>query len=125
MIKRVLFLDDDEDLRASVEDVLHARYETACTVFGTYEELVKAGTSVLDHDLAILDINLGPGVPSGIDAYQWLRQLGFRGRVLFLTGHARSHPEVAKARDLEDAQIAQKPMELEELDQVFAENAPQ
>jgi DNA-binding response OmpR family regulator len=121
MVKRVIVLDDDEDLRATLEDIVVTRYDAECVAHGTYDELVQAGPEALSCDLAILDINLGPGVPSGIDAYQWLRRLGFKGRILFLTGHAQSHPEVAKAHSLKDVQVAQKPMGLEALDRVVLE----
>jgi DNA-binding NarL/FixJ family response regulator len=125
MVKRVVLLDDDEDLRASLEEVVALRYEAECQAHATYEQLVASGMEALHCDLAILDINLGAGVPSGIDAYQWLRQRGFRGRILFLTGHAQSHPEVAKAHQLKDVQVAQKPIGLAALDRVFSENQVQ
>ena len=61
--------------------------------------------------LALLDINLGAGVPSGLDAYRWLKDNGFPGRTVFLTGHARSHPLVREARELTHVQVLSKPIE--------------
>jgi DNA-binding response OmpR family regulator len=61
-------------------------------------------------DLAILDINLGAGSPSGLAGYRWLREHEFAGRVVFLTGHARSHPLVAEASEIGDAVVYEKPM---------------
>ena len=42
---------------------------------------------------------------SGLDAYRWLRQFGFRGEVVFLTGHAAHHPLVEQARALGKAKV--------------------
>jgi hypothetical protein len=36
--------------------------------------------------------------PAGVDAYGWLQEHGFSGPVVFLTGHARSHPWVRRAQ---------------------------
>jgi FixJ family two-component response regulator len=65
--------------------------------------------------LAILDINLGEGQPSGLDAYHWLRESGFEGKIVFLTGHARSHPLVSQARQAGKVVILEKPTTMERL----------
>jgi hypothetical protein len=49
--------------------------------------MVELAPKVLNCTLAILDVNLGAGNPSGVDAYRWLKQERFVGRVVFLTGH--------------------------------------
>jgi DNA-binding NtrC family response regulator len=113
--RRVLFLDDDQDLR-----------EVFTELMGTLGVAVTAVASVpeLEHvvngddgafDLAILDINLGPDAPSGIAAYRWLKEHHFRGRTVFLTGHAHSHPLVSEALRLGDASVHAKPMSVAEL----------
>jgi len=110
MAKHVLFLDDDGDLRDIVVHVLES-LDVACDAVGTVEEMKKR----MDHrpdgfDLAILDINLGPGRESGVDAYKWLRSHGYAGRIAFLTGHGRSHPLVADALRAGDATVHDKPV---------------
>ena len=52
---------------------------------------------MLQSRVAILDINLGPNVPDGVDAFNWLMDHGFQGKILFFTGHARTNPLVAQA----------------------------
>lgn len=110
MAKRVLFLDDDGDLREIVAELLGA-LGVACTAVGTVSQMQSAFREA-NHvfDLAILDINLGDAQPSGVDAYRWLRQHGFAGRIAFLTGHARSHPLVAEAIRTGDATVYDKPI---------------
>jgi DNA-binding NtrC family response regulator len=112
---RVLLLDDDQDLREVFVDLM-AGVGVAVETVASLDEL----QSVMSNghgkfDLAILDINLGPDVPSGIDAYRWLKAHKFPGRVVFLTGHARSHPLVSEALRLGDARVYDKPISFEEL----------
>jgi FixJ family two-component response regulator len=111
----VLFLDDDEDLRDTFTDLVRTVFARDCYGLGSCRELVALGDRALACGLAILDINLGPEVPSGLDAYGWLRRHGFSGRIVFLTGHANSHPLVVEASHLGDAEVIPKPVSFETL----------
>ena len=65
-------------------------------------------------------------VPSGLDAYLWLRKHGFHGRIVFLTGHAGSHPLVVEASRLGDADVVAKPISAEVLRSLLeVSHAPQ
>jgi FixJ family two-component response regulator len=110
-VERVLVLEDDEDLRTLLCELLVASGAKACVSVGSVEAMVQQKDQVLGCELALLDVNLGAGVPSGLDAYHWLRENGFGGRIVFLTGHARSHPLVRKAYDLTQARILSKPVD--------------
>jgi FixJ family two-component response regulator len=77
-------------------------------------ELESQKSDVLGAAIAILDINLGPNEPNGIDAYRWLMTNGFNGKILFLTGHARSSPLVAESTAL-GAEVMEKPVETAKL----------
>ena len=107
----VLFVEDDDDLRESCVELIIVVLERQCVGVGSYKELVALGNDVLGCDAAILDINLGPCQPSGIDAYKWLRNTGYRGRIVFLTGHASTHPLVVDATRIGDAEIFSKPID--------------
>jgi DNA-binding NtrC family response regulator len=116
----VLILDDDEDLR----DVLGTTVEE---VFGwtwlgvsSVGAMIELGTRALTSDLAILDINLGLDQPSGLDALSWLGEHHYRGRIVFLTGHAASHPLVDKAQREQLASIYQKPLSIGELGRLLS-----
>lgn len=126
----VLFLDDDEDLRATFTDLVRTIFERECHGCGSEFDMIALGDRALHCGVAILDINLGPEAPSGIDSYGWLRKHGFHGRIVFLTGHAASHPLVVAARRLGDAEVVSKPVNLVALttlldDQRPAAHAPQ
>jgi DNA-binding response OmpR family regulator len=106
-------LDDDIDLLEILSELLQER-GCRCLLARSVEEL-KALPEVLTADVAVLDINLGSGQPSGIDAYDWLLSQDFAGRLLFLTGHAHAHPLVARAERLNRATVLDKPLDGEVL----------
>ena len=64
----VLFVEDDDDLRESCVELVTIVLERRCVGVGSYKQLVALGNEVLACTAAILDINLGPSQPSGIDA---------------------------------------------------------
>ena len=103
-------LDDDVDLLEILAELLQER-GCRCLLAHSLDELKALGPEVLAADVAILDINLGAGQPSGIDAYDWLLSQNFVGRLLFLTGHAHSHPLVARAERLNRAIVLDKPLD--------------
>jgi FixJ family two-component response regulator len=103
-------LDDDADLLEILAELLEER-GCRCLIAHSLGELKALGPEVLAADVVVLDINLGSGQPSGIDAYDWLVSEQFRGRILFLTGHAHAHPLVARAERLQRAQVLDKPLD--------------
>jgi FixJ family two-component response regulator len=90
---------------------------------GSYEELVALGEEALKYRGAILDVNLGPGRRSGIDASAWLRQKGYTGRIAFLTGHARDHPLVVEAHRLDNVETFTKPIDPDQVRSLVEEKA--
>ena len=103
-------LDDDTDLLDILAELLQER-DCHCLLAHSLAELKALGPALLAADVAVLDINLGSGQPSGIDAYDWLLSQSFAGRLLFLTGHAHSHPLVARAERLNRASVLAKPLD--------------
>ena len=106
----VLYVEDNDDLRELVVELVTAVLKHRCVGVGSYEELVGLGDEALGCSIAILDINLGPNRRSGIDAYTWLRDNGYPGRIVFLTGHANTHPLVVQAQRIGHAEIFSKPI---------------
>jgi FixJ family two-component response regulator len=107
----VLFLDDNDELREIVVELVASISERLCLGLRSFHELQQNRDLVLGCELAILDINLGPGEPSGLDAYGWLVAERFNGRIVFLTGHAKSDPLVERAYRLHNARVFQKPLD--------------
>lgn len=111
----VLYVEDNDDLRELVVELVTVVLQRRCVGVGSYEELVGLGEEALGCRVAILDINLGPNRRSGIDAYTWLRDNGYTGRIVFLTGHASTHPLVVEAQRIGDAEIFSKPIDPDRL----------
>ncbi len=113
-MRRILLLEDDDDLRASLRELIEL-LGAECLAVGSVDELKLNESAVLGCDVALLDINLGRGVASGIDGYRWLGTRSFKGAMVFLTGHARTHPLVEEAHRMAGVQVLEKPVNLDVL----------
>jgi DNA-binding NarL/FixJ family response regulator len=94
-----------------VESLCHRRSVGAASLEG----VVAIGERASACGLAIIDVNLGAGVASGVDVLTWLRRNGFSGKAVFLTGHARTHPDVQRAEALEGVVVLSKPVPIHTL----------
>jgi FixJ family two-component response regulator len=112
---RVFLLDDEPDLRESIVAVVRIMMGADCVAAGSVAQMIEQHEAVLGCAVALLDINLGPGRPSGLDAFRWLRAHAFSGSIAFLTGHARHHPLVAEAYRIGAAKVLEKPIDFQQL----------
>lgn len=108
-------LEDDDDLRSVMVDLIQRATDRRCIGLGTLAELRARRQEVLRCTVGIIDVNLGNGQPSGLDAFAWLRAERFTGRVAFLTGHAAEHPLVARAQQMGEADVLRKPIDMVQL----------
>jgi DNA-binding NtrC family response regulator len=115
MPEKVLLLEDDADQLEMLAMALSLVCGRESVRARSYADLTKLADSALACGVALLDVNLGPRQPSGLDAYRWLREHQYRGRIYFLTGHARSHPLVAQALAMGDAKLVEKPIATDQL----------
>src|SRR5216110_3126863 len=111
----VFLLEDDDDLRTVIADLIQRSTGRECLALRTFAELREQRAAVLRCSLGILDVNLGRGQLSGLDAFAWLRAERFAGRIAFLTGHAASHPLVERARQMGEAIVLCKPLQISQL----------
>ena len=109
--QHVLVLDDDRDFCELVEAFLEGAADVDCVAVHSLEELVLRSEDALGCALALLDVNLGPGEPSGLDALDWLRAKSFGGRTVFLTGHARGHPRLRLEVETAGLSVLEKPVD--------------
>jgi DNA-binding NtrC family response regulator len=118
----VVILEDDLDLRQVMGEIVRMLGADCVTVSSVADLQQKAG-QVLASDLAILDVNLGIGLPNGIDAYNWLVLSGYTGRIVFLTGHASTHPLVAAAAKLHGVTVFEKPLDIHQFSRLLETGA--
>ncbi len=99
-----------------MKDLFDAIGARTCSFAESYSELLQKKNEVLASDVVFLDVNLGPNLPSGVDAYRWLLGQKFGGTVVFFTGHARSHPLVQEAQHFPNVKILEKPAHIAEIE---------
>jgi DNA-binding NtrC family response regulator len=118
-LKKILFLDDDKALCTLLSMLLTELGVSDCAFIHSYEELMKFESELDRFDMIFLDVNLGPNVPSGIDAFNWLMEHHFVNQIVFFTGHANTFPVVRKALDFEKVSVLEKPVPVEKLQQLI------
>jgi FixJ family two-component response regulator len=111
---QMVFLDDNDELRQVMAELFHSYMGLECLGFKSLSALQQNWVEIQNCRLAVLDIELGPREPSGIDAFYWLRENGFSGEIFFLTGHGRSHPLVAQAVQA-GGRIWEKPISVKQI----------
>ena len=111
----IFVVEDDDDLRLVLVDLIQRATARECLGLRTLADLREQRDAVLRCALGILDINLGSDEPSGLDAFAWLRAEQFSGRVVFLTGHAVTNPLVRRAGEMGNATVLAKPLQIQRL----------
>lgn len=119
----MLIVDDDEDLRETLGDVL-ASLRTCSVKAGSLHDIERRRDEITTCFLALLDINLGPNQPSGLEVCTWLLAHGFAGHIVFMTGHAAGYPLVNDARAMRGVAILQKPIDLRVIEGMLDQHAP-
>ena len=72
-MRTVLFVDDDCDICEVVEAMCQSLPEVECVCVTSMSAVLERAALVLCTGIAILDVNLGPGKPSGVEIYRWLK----------------------------------------------------
>lgn len=120
-VRQAVIVDDSFDLCDAFAQVLAVLGVESVVCATSLQELEQQATPALAADLAILDINLGPEQPTGLDVRRWLEAHGFAGKAVFLTGHARSHPLVLEALDETAGTVLQKPIDIDDVAKLLEE----
>jgi DNA-binding NtrC family response regulator len=115
-MKTVLFVDDSSDLCQVMELMCQTLPGIECICVPSMSAVLERAGQVLRTDLAILDVNLGPGEPSGIEIYRWLIGQNYRGKIVFLSGHARTDPQVMEATNITGVEFFQKPLRFSQIE---------
>lgn len=114
-MKRVLLLDDDIDLCTVVSEIILDLGSPNCLCIHSVDDLKKLDNKIFEFDVMLLDVNLGNNGSTGVDAYHWLVEKKYQGKIAFFTGHARSNPLVKKALEDPGISLIEKPAGLSEI----------
>src|SRR5215475_7187619 len=122
-MRTVLFVDDSSDLCQVIELMCQSLPEVECVCVTSMSAVLERAAQVLRTALAILDVNLGPGEPSGVEIYRWLKGQNYCGKIVFLSGHARTDPLVEDAARISGVDFLQKPLGFGQLETLILETA--
>ena len=115
-MRSVLFVDDSSDICQVVEAMCQLLPEVDCLCVSSMSAVQERAAQVLQTALAILDVNLGPAEPSGVDIYRWLKGKNYHGKIVFLSGHARTDPQVEEAARISGVDFFQKPLAFDQIE---------
>src|SRR5689334_6825720 len=118
-MRSILFVDDSSDLCQIIEAMCQSLPEVECVCVTSMSAVQERAAQILRTGLAILDVNLGPGEPSGVDIYRWLRGKNYHGKIVFLSGHARTDPQVEEAARISGVDFFQKPLPFDEIEELI------
>lgn len=119
-MKKILLLDDNKELCTLMEKMFEQFGTTEVSSFHSYSE-VESIADKLNFDLAFLDVNLGINARSGIDVFNLLMQKGFKGKIVFLTGHASSYPLLKKTLEYPNVRLLEKPADVAVIESIVQE----
>ncbi|MDP6637595.1 MAG: response regulator [Phycisphaerae bacterium] len=115
--ERILIVDDEENMRRTLSDILRREgYHT--TVAASGEEAVKLCTDSGGFDVVLMDVRM-PGI-SGVDAFREIRRHKEGVRVILMTAYGL---EDLKRAALDEGAVAflPKPLDLEKTIDLIAE----
>ena len=109
MFESVLIVDDDLELCELMKQLLEARGCSVC-ICHTLSQVETEFSKISGCDVVFIDIDLGSRQPNGVEVYKYLLANDFPGRIYFLTGHGKSHPQVVRAREIGAVDVLSKPI---------------
>ena len=124
--KMAIVVDDEQDIRNSIQQVLIKRgfeVETAESGKHALDDIVRAREKGLEYGMAILDIRM-PGM-DGFELFKRISQVSPNTKMLFITAFEYSQEDVAKMVSSGKVKVLRKPFKRADLLQsITDETAP-
>ena len=120
--KMAMIVDDEEDIRKSIEQVLVKRgfrVETADSGWHALDAIASAKGKGLEYGVAILDIRM-PGM-DGFELFKRIRQVSPNTKMLFITAFEYSQEDVARMVSVGNVKLLRKPFKRADLLQFITE----
>lgn len=122
-MRNVLFVDDNSDLCMVIELLCQSLPEVECICAASMSAVLERAAQVLHTGLAILDVNLGPGEPNGVEIYRWLKGQNYHGKIVFLSGHCSTDRLCEEATGISGVDFFQKPLEFGQIEALILGSA--
>lgn len=120
--KMAMIVDDEEDIRKSIEQVLVKRgfkVETADSGWHALDAIKSAKEKGLEYGIAILDIRM-PGM-DGFELFKRISQVSPNTKMLFITAFEYSQEDVARMVSVRNVKLLRKPFKRADLLQFITE----
>jgi CheY-like chemotaxis protein len=121
-VKKAIIVDDEEDIRASIREVLRKRgfdIETAESGQAAIAAIEAAKKQGAEYGMAVLDIRM-PGM-DGFEVYRRIREASPKTRIIFITAFEYSQDEIAKKVADPDVRMLRKPFTRADLLQLITD----
>jgi CheY-like chemotaxis protein len=125
-LKKAIIVDDEEDIRSSIREVLKKRgfdVETAESGPSCIKTLETAKHNGIEYGMVIMDIRM-PGM-DGFEAYNNIQLISPNTKIIFITAFEYTQEEVARKLRNDNIRVLRKPFTRTDLLQVItAETNP-
>lgn len=120
--KKAVIVDDEEDIRSSIREVLKKRgfdVETAESGQAAIKAIEDAKKTGADYGMAVLDIRM-PGM-DGFEVYRRIHEVSPGTKVIFITAFEYSQDEIAKKISNPGVKMLRKPFTRADLLQLITD----
>lgn len=121
-MKKAVIVDDEEDIRSSIREVLKKRgfdVETAESGQAAIKAIEGAKKAGVDYGMAVLDIRM-PGM-DGFEVYHRIHEISPETKVIFITAFEYSQDEIAKKISNPGVKMLRKPFTRADLLQLITD----
>lgn len=118
-MKKVLFLDDDKSLCYLMLELFENSPDVKMVTVNSYAQMTAFNSEINSFDVIFLDVNLGPGCPTGLDGFEWLKKNKFDKKIIFFTGHANAYPLVKDALNTPNVFVLEKPAPIKKIEDLI------
>lgn len=114
-MKKILLLEDNLELCKLLGQIFNSFGTIDLSICHSYSDVTALNGKALNFEVAFLDVNLGMGQKTGIDAFDWLLENGYQGKTVFFTGHASSYGVLKKITDRPNVYLLDKPADISKI----------
>ncbi|WP_158385201.1 response regulator [Candidatus Nitrososphaera evergladensis] len=121
-LKKAIIVDDEEDIRSSIREVLKKRgfdVETAESGPACVKAIENATSNGAEYGMAIMDIRM-PGM-DGFEAYKKIHPISPNTKVIFITAFEYTQEEIAKKVQNNNVKVLRKPFTRADLLQLITD----
>jgi CheY-like chemotaxis protein len=121
-LKKAIIVDDEEDIRSSIREVLKRRgfdVETAESGIACIKAIEDAKRNGIEYGMVVMDIRM-PDM-DGFEVYKRINPISPNTKVIFITAFEYTQPEIASKVGNENVKVQRKPFTRADLLQLITD----